>query len=467
MAHALPASSAVAFRGFLALILSSALVTLDGTAVTVALPAIGRDLGGRFSVLQWTTNASLLALAALVIPAGLLGDTYGRRRMMRLGLVLFAAASAGCALAPQAAWLIGLRFAQGTGAALIVPGAVAILRAAYSDEHERARRFGAWAGWSGAASAVGPLAGGVLVDAFSWRAVFLLSVALAVPTLWLLRAVPESRADGDRQPLQLVPTLLIVVLLAGSSFALINGPDASWSSLSTVAALAGVGIAALALWRYGRRCPVLPAEISASTNCLAANAATFVLYFGVFGSGFLLVIYTQAALGYSATWSAVAVLPSAAMMLLLAEPFGRVTTRVGTRAILILAPLTAAAGLVWIGLAPQPLPLWTHIIPGTALFGCGVAMALSPLTHLAVSSIPEHAAGTASGVHHATVRSAGLAAIAVLGSMAAGGLEPGHLSLEGFRHSMLVCGGVIAVGGVYAGTRVMNDQPGGLKTSGA
>jgi MFS family permease len=227
VAHALPCQAAVPFHGFLALILSSALVTLDGTAVTVALPAIGRDLAARFSVLQWTTNASLLALAALVIPAGLLGDNYGRRRMMRLGLLLFAAASAGCAFAPAAAWLIGLRLVQGTGAALIVPGAVAILRAVYTDEHERARRFGAWAGWSGAASAVGPLAGGTLVDLFSWRAVFLLSVTLAVPTLWLLRAVPESRADSNGTPMQLLPTLLIVLLLAGSSFVLINGPEVS------------------------------------------------------------------------------------------------------------------------------------------------------------------------------------------------------------------------------------------------
>ena len=448
--------------GFIALILSSALVTFDGTAVTVALPAIGRDLDAPFSALQWTMNASLVALAALVMPAGVLGDTYGRRRMMRLGLLLFASASVGCALAPTATWLVGARLVQGSGAALIVPGAIAILRATYADERERARRFGAWAGWSGAAGAIGPLAGGALVDLFSWRAVFLLSVALAVPTTLLLRSVPESCAEGEQQPMQLVPATLIVLLLAASSFVLINGPQAGWMSVPTAGALVVVTLAACALWRQGRRCPVLPVEIAASRNCLAANAATFVLYFGMFGLAFLLVIYTQAVLEYSATWSGVAVLPSAVVMLLLSELFGRFAARLGTRALLISGPLTAAAGILWIGLGPQPLAFWTHIIPGTALFGLGVAMAVSPLTHAAVSSVPERTAGTASGVHHATVRAAGLTAVAVLGSFAASEPEAGVLSLDGFRRAMVVCGGFIAVAGVVAGTLIVNDEPGGL-----
>ena len=454
-------------RGFVALILSSALVTLDGTAVTVALPAIGRDLDAGFSLLQWTTNASLLSLAALVMPAGVLGDRFGRRRVMRLGLLLFAAASLACAIAPTAPALIVARLMQGAGAAAAVPGAVAILRATYADERERTRRFGTWAGWSGAASAAGPLVGGALVDIASWRAVFLLSMTLAIPTAVLLGAVPESRAEGRQQPVNLLPGVLIIVLMAGASFLLINARAADWTSPATIGAIGAVAAAVLALWWQGRRRAVIPVEIVSSRNCVAANAATFVLYFGMFGLAFLLVMYTQMALGYSATWSAMAVLPTAAVMLVGAERFGRLAARFGTRALLVAAPVAAAAGILWLGTAPHPLPFWSHLIPGTALFGLGLAIAVSPLTHAAVSSVPEACAGTASGFHHATVRTAGLVAVAILGSLAAGGADLESLTLDGFRRALVACAILVAVAGTAAGAFVTNEEPGGLEEEAA
>jgi MFS family permease len=303
----------------------------------------------------------------------------------------------------------------------------------------------------------------MLVDLISWRAVFLFSAALAVATALLLGSAPESRAERASPSIRPFPALLIVTLLAGLSVLLINGGhDGSWRSPSSLAAAIAVALSALALWRYHQLTPVLPRELLCSVNCISANAATFVLYFGVFGLSFLLVIYTQAVLDYSATWSAVTVLPTALAILVLAEPFGRAGAWIGARTLVMAAPLAAAAGVLWIGMGPHPLPFWTHIVTGAALFGLGVAMAVSPLTHAAISSVPEESAGTASGVHHATVRASGLAAVALLGSLAAAGDAVGALTVDGFRRALLVCAAVIAVAGVLAGSRIIDEAPGGL-----
>jgi MFS family permease len=391
-----------------ALILSSALVTLDGTAVNVALPAIGRDLGARFSQLQWITDASLLMLAILLLPAGIVGDRFGRRRVTTLGLAAFAATSAACGVAPGVGWLIMARVAQGAAAAFIVPGAIAILRATYADEKERARVFGIWAGWSGLASTAGPLLGGALADTLSWRAVFFMSAAAALPTLVLMRWVPESR-DGRGVPVR--ETLAAVV-----------------------------------------RTP----------NCLAGNIATFVLYFGLFGLSFLLAVYTQDVLDYSATWAAVALLPVSLMMLAFSERFGRLATRYGPRRLLTGGSVAAGAGLIWVGTGGEPLAFWTRIIAGTTLFGLGLAIAVAPMTHAAVSSVRNDCAGAASGVNNAVVRAAGFLAIAVLGSLAAAGAEDGGMSAESFRHALMVCGGLVLVAGVLVSQLIRDTQRGGL-----
>jgi MFS family permease len=393
---------------FVALILSSALVTLDGTAVNVALPAIGRDLDARFSELQWITDASLLMLALLLLPAGIVGDRFGRRRVTMLGLAAFGATSVACGAAPGVRWLIAARLAQGAAAAFIVPGAIAILRATYVDEKERARVFGIWAGWSGLASAAGPLLGGALADTLSWRAVFFVSAAITLPTLVLMRWVPES---CDRR------------------------------GLTVRATLAAVG-----------RTP----------NCLAGNIATFVLYFGLFGLSFLLAVYTQDVLGYSGTWAAVALLPVSLMMLALSEWFGRMGTRYGPRRLLTAGSVAAGAGIMWVASGAEPLAFWTRIVAGTTLFGFGLAMAVAPMTHAAVSSVPNDCAGAASGVNNAVVRAAGFLAIAVLGSLASAGPDDGRLSTESFREALMVCGGLVLVSGVLLSQLIRDSQRGGL-----
>ena len=446
-------------RGLIGLILCSAIVTFDGTAVTVALPDIARSLQAPFSSLQWITNASLIMVAAFVVPAGALGDLHGRRRVMRLGLILFAGASLGCAAAPSATWLILLRVVQGAAAALIVPGAVALLRGSYRDEVDRTRAFGLWAGWSGLATVVGPVAGGALADMWSWRAVFVTSAALALPAFWLLAAVPESSTER-RERVSVTSTIFVVVVLGSLSYALIEGGE-RWTSPTVLAALAVAAGTGVLLSRHKRLHSLIPPELGRSRNCVAANGVTAAMYFGLFGLSFLLVIYTQGVLGYSATWAGMTVLPMALPMLL-SERFGRLTARVGSRLMVTAGVVTAGLGVVWLTVGPDPLPFWSFIIPGMAVFGTGLSIAISPLTNAAVSSVPADCAGAASGVHHAIVRAAGLVAIAALGTIAAAGGEAGSLSRDGFRTALLVCAVIVLLPGVVLARRIRDDDAGGL-----
>jgi MFS family permease len=404
----LAVNSNVSTRALVALILSSALVTLDGTAVTVALPAIGRDLGASFAQLQWVTDTSLLMLALLLLPAGIVGDRVGRRRVTRLGVAAFAAASIACGVAPAVEWLIAARLAQGAAAAFVVPGAIAILRATYADENERARVFGMWAGWSGLASAAGPLLGGALVDLISWRAVLFASAACALPTLMLLKSVPES-CDQRRRSIR--------------------------ETLSAV-----------------MRTP----------NCLAGNVATFALYFGLFGISFLLAIYTQDVLGYSATWAAVSLLPVSLMMLALSERFGPLATRYGPRRLVAMGTLIASGGILWLATGPDQLEFWTRIVAGTTVFGMGLAVAVAPMTHAAVSSVSHDCAGAASAINNAIVRAAGFLAIAILGSLASAGTEKGGISPEHFRQALATCAGVVMAIGIVATQMIRDTERGGL-----
>lgn len=445
------------------LILASTVITFDGTAATVALPAIGRDLSTSVPRLQWISNAPLLMLAALLLPAGTLADRYGRVRAIRGGLVCFVAASAACAAAGSDAALIGARLAQGVGGALILPAALAVLRAAYEDAAERTRAFGIWAAWTGVASAAGPLMAGALVDLLTWRAVFVTSAGAAAAAWLLLRRSVPAEGPARAHPLPIRPAIALVALLGALAYLLIEGRGegvATWRiMLLAASALVSIGVLA----RDPARDALLPRELVTRQNCLPANAATFAHYFGMFGLSFLLALYTQQALGYSALWTAVVLLPIS-VMLFLAEPFGRLATRVGAQPLIIAGTLSAAAGIYWIGAGPHPLAFWSRIMVGTALFGLGVSLAASALTHAAVAAVPDTCAGAASGLNHATVRAAGLVAIALLGSLAAPGRSDA-ISAEGFQRAMTICAVVVAAGGVAGSIRLRDEEPGGLTTA--
>jgi MFS family permease len=424
---------------------------------TVALPAIARALEAQMSVLQWIAGAPLLGMTALLPAGGVLGDRLGRRRASATGLVLFAAGAAAAAVAPTATWLIGARLAQGVAAALILPSAVAIIRSRVGHQPERTRIFGVWAAGTGLSAALGPLVGGALVDAMGWRAVFGLTAILAVPAVVAMAVVAEVPAAAGPRHATLLDMFCLSALLGAVAYILIEGPGGGWSSRSVSAAAGVLGGAGLALFCRRRHGMLSAAEVCSSGNCMTANAATFLLYFGMFGFSFLIGIYIQVELGYAAIWAGVALVPLSAM-LLLAERFGRVTSGRHVRILVTGGPLAAGAAILWIAFGPHPLPFWSHIFPGAALFGLGLAMTVSPLTEAAVASVPDLCAGAASGIHHMTVRMAGLIAVAMLGSLAVGS-DGSLISLDGFRAALTTCGILAAVAGPVAANLVRD--PGG------
>lgn len=222
-----------------------------------------------------------------------------------------------------------------------------------------------------------------------------------------------------------------------------------------------VGTAVLV--RDPRRQVLFPRELLTARNCLPANATTFALYFGMFGLSFIVVLYVQQLLQYSALWAAV-VLLTISILLLFAERLGRLTAVIGTRWVIVAGAVAAAVGIGWIGSSPHPVPFWSHLIAGTGLFGFGLSVAVSALTHAAVAGVPETCAGTASGLNHAVVRAAGLVSVALLGSIAAPGMSD-SVSAEGVQRALLTCAGVVGAGGILGGVFLRDDQPGGLPAS--
>jgi MFS family permease len=445
-------------------IMASALITLDGTATTVALPAMARELSASVAQIQWVANAPLMVLAAMLLPAGALADRFGRGRTVRIGLMVFAAASVLCAWSSSNLTLIAAKFAQGMGGALVLPAALAALRDAEDDAASRTRLFGVWAACTGGASAAGPVLAGGLVDVWSWRAVFVPTILIGLIALALLRRSGEVETERRFEALPITATAALMILLGAVAYLLIQGPrgDLTGSRLALPLVLAVASGIVLAV--HPRSHHLIPRELLSAENCLPANATTFALYFGVFGLSFLVVLYVQQVLQTSALWSAIVLLPMSAA-LLLAERFGRLAALVGTRPLIVAGALLAAAGLAWIAASPHPVPFWSHLMVGTGLFGLGVSVAVSTLTHAAVVAVPATCAGAASGLNHAVVRAAGLVAVSLLGSLAAPGVSD-SISAEGFQRAMLVCTAIVAAVGV-GGTALLRDRaPGGIEGNG-
>jgi MFS family permease len=445
-------------RQLAAVIMASALITFDGTATTVALPAIGRDLSLSIARLQWLANAPLLVLAALLLPAGALADRFGRVRLMRIGLIGFVTASCAAAAGPSDVWVISARFLQGAASALVLPAALAMLRAAYADADQRARMFGVWAAWTGVAGAVGPLMAGAIVDLWSWRLVFVSSAAAGLIAVMLLER-ESSTSTRSSTPVPARATVALSVVVGAVAYLLMQtstGGTAARIAVPTMLLIAGTAV----LVRDPHRQMLLPRELLAARNCVSANATTFALYFGLFGFSFVIVLYVQQLLQYSALWAAVVLLPIS-ILLLFAERLGRFTTVIGTRWVIVAGALAAALGIAWIGSSPHPVPFWSHLIAGTTLFGFGLSLAVSALTHAAVAGVPEACAGAASGLNHAVVRAAGLVSVAVLGSLAAPGIS-NSISVDGMQRALMLCAVIVGAGGVLGGAFVRDHDPGGL-----
>lgn len=451
----------------LATIVGSAVVFLNATVVNVALPALGRDLDVGLTDLQWVVNGYLVTLSALLLLGGALGDRSGRRRVFVLGLVLYAAASALCALAPDLPTLLAARGLQGVAGALVTPGSLAILQASFA-AGDRPVAIGRWSAFGGIGAAIGPVVGGWLVDVAGWRAVFWLEVPLALGAAALAaRVVPESSDPVARErPLDVAGAALVTVTLAGASFALLRAgarlPEGLPLDVPTVVAALAAVVAVALLVPVERRAaaPVVPPDLLRRRTFLAANGVTFVVYTALGGVFFLLVVHLQTVLGYSALAAGAAGLPVTGLLLVLSARAGAVAQRLGPRRPLAAGALVLAVGMLLLsGVGPDDGYL-TGVLPAVVVFGLGLSAIVAPVTATALAAAPEAQAGVASAVNNAVSRTAQLLAVAALPLLAgigAGALDDPDQLAAGFSIAMRITAGIAVLGAVIAWTAIRDD----------
>ena len=399
-----------------ATIIGSAMAFIDGTVVNVALPEIQARLGATAVDAQWIVGSYALFLAALLLVGGSLGDHYGRKRIFSLGIVLFAAASVWCGLAGSTEQLIVARAVQGVGGAMLVPGSLAIISASF-DEDRRGRAIGTWSGFSGITAAIGPVAGGYLVENISWRAAFLINVPLAIIVLWIVfRHVPESR-DSDARRLDIPGAVLTTAGLGGVVFGLIESQSNGFGDPLVLVSLAlgAAALVAFVLVERGSHEPMMPLSLFRSRNFSGANLLTLFLYAGLGGALYFLPFNLIQVHGYSATAAGSAFLPFIVITFVFSRWAGGLVTRYGAKLPLMTGPTIAAAGFVMYALPGTEGSYWTTFFPAVVVQGFGMALVIAPLTTTAMNSVSGRHSGLASGVNNAVSRTASLLAIPVLG----------------------------------------------------
>ncbi len=442
-------------------VLGSGMAFLDATVVNIGLPAIGEDLDAGISGLQWVLNGYLVTLAALILLGGSLGDRLGRRRMFSLGVAWFTVASAVCAASPSIGFLIAARILQGVGGALLTPASLAIIEATFRRE-DRARAIGAWSALTGVSTAIGPLVGGYLIGAVSWRAIFFLNLPLGVFVMIAgRRHVPETRDEGATGSLDFAGAILAAVGLAGLTFALIEAPSGSSIALVVAAALIGI-LAIVAFVRTEERVPMpmLPLDIFRSRQFSAANGVTFVVYGALGGVFFLFVVFLQTSLGYSPTEAGAASLPITLLMLTLSARSGALASRIGPRLQLTAGPFLIAAGMLLMSQISVGDSYLGAVLPAMVVFGLGLACTVAPITATAMAAAPARHSGLASGVNNAVSRTAQLFAVAALPALVgiSGSDYANADSLQsGFHEAMLITAAAAAIGGVVAWFTISNE----------
>jgi EmrB/QacA subfamily drug resistance transporter len=455
-------------RGVLAAtVVGSGMAMLDGTIVNVALPKIGGELGASVTGLQWVLDGYLLSLASLILVAGSLGDRYGRRRVFELGVVWFGLASVLCGAAPTTGVLVAARVLQGVGGALLTPGSLALLQSTFRHD-DRARAIGAWSGLGGVAAAVGPLVGGLLIQAWSWRLAFLVNVPVAALCIYLCRRyVPESRDASMTGHPDVVGTVLCALGLAGVTGALVEGPARGMGDpFVLVALIAGVlGLAAFCVLQIRERDPLVPPDLFTNRTFAVSNLLTFLLYAALGGVMMLMVMQLQVSLHYPPVLAGLAGLPITVIMLVGSARSGKLAQRIGPRLQLIVGPILVGVGMLLLRQAVPGASYLTGVLPGVVVFGLGLVTAVAPVTATVLAAAPDRHAGVASGVNNAVARTGSLLAVAVL--PAAAGItgekyaDPTALT-AGWQMALLMCAIAAVAGGLIAfwvDNRVLGEAP--------
>jgi EmrB/QacA subfamily drug resistance transporter len=418
----------------IAAILGSTMPFIDSTAVNVSLPVLQRELHATTGQTQWVIEGYALFLSALILLGGALGDLYGRRKIFTYGVVLFAAASIACAFAGSIEILIAARCIQGIGGALLTPGSLSLISAAYSGE-QRGRAIGLWSGFSALTSASGPIIGGWLTQEFSWRYVFIINIPVAIVVLAVLQlGVPESRDESADRRIDVVGAALATFGLGLLVYGLIamNSGRITAEALGTTI----VGVAVLCgfvLFERRTRDPMVRCDLFASRDFSAANIYTFFLYTAIGGSLYFVPFVLINVHHYSPTEAGAALLPFIFIMVVASRWSGGLVARIGARRPLILGAIIAGFGFLAYALPGNDGSYWTTFFPAAMILGCGGALFVAPLTTTVMNSVPTEHSGVASGVNNAVARTAGLIGVAVLGVV----VTTSSSYVGGFRSAMV------------------------------
>jgi EmrB/QacA subfamily drug resistance transporter len=441
-----------ALWGFAVTSVAVFMVSLDNLVVTTALPVIRRDLGASLSGLEWTVNAYTLTFAVLLLTGAALGDRFGRRRMFVLGLAIFTAGSAAAALAPSVDLLIATRALQGIGGAFVTPLSLTILSSAVSPQR-RGLALGAWGGVSGLAVATGPLVGGAVVQGISWQWIFWLNVPIGLAVL-PLAATRLTETTGPNRSLDFAGLGLASGGLFGVVFGLVRASDHGWGSLGVAGPLiaGAVLLAAFVAWELRSRAPMVPMRLFRSRQFSAANATSLFMFFGMFGSVFLLAQFFQVVQGYTPLEAGLRTLPWTAMPILIAPIAGVLSDRVGSRPLLVIGMSLMAGGLAWLAAVSTPTVPYRDLVAPFVLAGVGMSLFFAPTANVVLSAVRRDEEGKASGVNNTVREIGGVFGVAVLATVfsAAGSYASPTAFVDGLTAATWVGAAVVGLAALSA-----------------
>lgn len=442
-------------------ILASFVAFLDSSVINVALPAITRELGGGLAAQQWVVDAYLLTLGAFILIAGSLSDLFGRKKIIKLGLIGFLVSSIACAIAPNINFLIISRAVQGLAGSLLVPSSLALIISTFKGE-EQGKAIGSWTAWTGISFILGPLIGGILVDTASWRWVFGINVIPIAITLFLLKFI-KLNEEPRKTKVDYIGAILCTIMLGGPVFSLIEQPRLGWDNPIIYSGIVSGIISAIIFYTYESRIPnpMLPFKLFRLRNFIVGNLATLAIYGSISIAIFTIVLFLQQVAGFSALYAGLSTMPVTIIMFFLSSKFGALAGKYGPRLFMGIGPIIAGFGFLTFLMVNENISYMTQILPGIIIFGIGLSVTVAPLTTAVLADISKDNAGIGSAINNAVARIAGLLAIAFIGvvigtdAFSSGSKTVG---IDAFHRSSIVMFSLLILGGVISAIGIKNKN---------